>query len=63
MSFMRASLCSPSAFGHLRLALAAAMLSLLAACQAPPAPQIQSVLNQFSLAEITVDYSRLNQPL
>lgn len=63
MSFMRASLALASPLGWLRLALAAALLSLLASCQAPPAPQIQSVLGQFSLAEITVDYSRLNQPL
>jgi hypothetical protein len=63
MSLMRASLSRILAFAQLRRALAAALLSLLAACQAPPAPQIQSVLNQFSLAEITVDYSRLNQPL
>ncbi len=63
MSFMRISFASSRPVGHLRFVLLAAMLSLLAACQAPPAPQIQSVLNQFSLAEITVDYSRLNQPL
>lgn len=63
MSLMRASLALCSSIDRLRLALAAALLSLLASCQAPPAPQIQSVLGQFSLAEITVDYSRLNQPL
>lgn len=63
MSLMRASLSRILAFAQLRRALAAVMLSLLAACQAPPAPQIHSVLNQYSLAEITVDYSRLNQPL
>lgn len=63
MSFLRASLPFPSAFGHLRLALFAALLSLLAGCQAAPPPQGPSYLGQYSLAEITVDYSRLNQPL
>jgi hypothetical protein len=63
MSLMRASLSWLSACGARRLALAAAMSTLLAACQAPPAPQAPNVLSQFSLSEITVDYSRLNQPL
>lgn len=63
MSFMRASPALCSLFVRLRLALAAALLSVLGACQAPPAAQAPSFFAQFSLAEITVDYSRLDQPL
>jgi hypothetical protein len=63
MSLMRTSLSWLPAFGQPRLTFAAVMLSLLAACQAPPAPQGSTSLAQYSLAEITVNYSRLNQPL
>ena len=63
MSFMRASFPLFSPISQLRLVAAAAMLSLLAACQAPTAPQGATSLAQYSLSEITVDYSRLNQPL
>ncbi len=63
MSLMRASLSWLSAFGPPRLALATAMLTLLAACQAPPAPPELRLFDQYSLSEINVDYSRLNQPL
>jgi hypothetical protein len=65
MPFLRTS-CpspSPSLIDRLRLALALVALSLLAACQAPPTPQGSRLLDQFALSEITVDYSRLNQPL
>lgn len=63
MSFMRASSASPFPISRLRIMLVAAMLSLLTACQAPSGPQGPSLLDQFALSEITVDYSRLNQPL
>lgn len=63
MSLMRASLSWLSACGARRLALATAMSTLLAACQAPPAPQQTNSLAQFALSEVTVNYSTLNQPL
>lgn len=63
MSLMRAWLSWLSAFRQCRLVPAAAMLALLAACQAPSGPQGPGLFEQYSLSEITVDYSRLNQPL
>jgi hypothetical protein len=63
MSFMRASFPLFSPIRQLRLVAAGVLMSLLAACQAPTAPQGSNSLAQYSLAEITVDYSRLNQPL
>ncbi len=63
MLLMRASLSRLPAFRQCRLMLAAGMLSLLAACQAPSGPQGAGLFDQYSLSEITVDYSRLNQPL
>jgi hypothetical protein len=48
---------------RLPLLLCGFLLTLLAACQAPSGPQGPGLFEQYSLAEITVDYSRLNQPL
>lgn len=63
MSMLHAASSRLSAFRHIRLALAAALLSLLAACQAPSTPQGPGPFEGFALTEITVDYSRLDQPL
>jgi hypothetical protein len=63
MALMRASLSLLSAFRQSRLVLAGAMLTLLTACQAPSGPQGPGLFDQYALSEITVDYSRLNQPL
>ncbi|QLF69849.1 hypothetical protein FE840_010025 [Peteryoungia desertarenae] len=63
MIFMPCFFSDRPFFQAVRYTLAAALLSLLAACQAPSAPQGSSSLAQYSLAEITVDYSQLNQPL
>lgn len=48
---------------RLRLMLCGFLLTMLAACQAAPSSTGPAFLAQFSLSEITVDYSRLNQPL
>jgi hypothetical protein len=63
MSFLRAALTLRTVLARLCLVLVLAGASLLAACQAPSGSPGSSMLTQYSLAEITVDYSRLNQPL
>lgn len=55
------------AFSAFRFVAVAMVAALVSACQAMPPPQQQpqqaSFLDQFSLGEITVDYSRLNEPM
>lgn len=63
MSFLRAVLTLLTMPARLCRALVLAGASLLAACQAPSGSPGSNPLAQYSLAEITVDYSRLNQPL
>ena len=59
----RAASSPHAVFGRLRIALALMMVFMLAACQAPSTPQGPGPFDQFALTEITVDYSRLDQPL